>query len=418
VRALVKPELADTVKEETYRFCESALCDVVYYAESKPEHHFLRSDLRVRVGLKETAPPIPVCYCFDWTSDDIEGELRFTGTTTIPDRIKEKVQQGFCHCETMNPEGTCCLGNVNKAVKAARASLAALSGAETGEPHHNRQEAAGSPTPSVFAMVGQPKQKGAVLASLASVFTAILASACCWLPLLLIAFGFSAAGVGSVFEQYRVHLLCATFTLLAIAWYLTYRASLVRAWTRLTGKPGSARAVEACCATKSPPAASDSCCATGKPVEARFPVRWFNQVMLWIATAVILLFAIFPQWLGLFLPEGSASPSAPNTTDDQQQVVLQIEGMTCEACAATVEQALRNVPGVSAATVSFEKKQGTVFLPKGVDVPRKALLQAVREAGYEARFLDAPTDRAVLESPLQQRVTLHVEGMTKVQGIT
>jgi hypothetical protein len=141
VRALVKPELADTVREETYRFCESSACDVVYLSGSHPEHRFVRSDLRVRVGEKANEPPIQVCYCFDWTTDDIERELRFTTTTTIPERIEQKVQQGFCHCETMNPQGTCCLGNVNKAVKEVRAKLASLPGAAMGQPHPNGQAA-------------------------------------------------------------------------------------------------------------------------------------------------------------------------------------------------------------------------------------------------------------------------------------
>jgi copper chaperone CopZ len=418
VRALVKPELADTVREETYRFCESAACDVVYFSESNPEHRFLRSDLRVHIGQKETEPPIQVCYCFDWTTDDIERELRFTGTTTIADRIKEKIQLGFCHCETMNPQGTCCLGIVNKAVKEARVKLASPPAAGTGESQHNGQAPVAGTTPSVSAREGQAKQKGAFLATLASFFTAILASACCWLPLLLIAFGFAAAGVGSFFEQHRLHLLCATFTLLAVAWYWTYRATLVRAWARLTRKPATAGAVEACCETEALPAATDSCCATGKAVGMRFSLRQFNQVMLWIATFIILLFAQFPQSMGMLRGDRGSSTS-PISVDDQQRVVLQIEGMTCEACASTVEQALRSVPGVSAATVSYEIKQATVFLPKGEIVPREALLQAVRKTGYEARFIEDRGAQALRESlAKQQRATLHVEGMTKVQGIT
>jgi hypothetical protein len=117
VRSLVKPELVDAVGQGPYRFCNSPGCDVVYYSEAEPGRRFLRSDLRVHVGQKSTEPPIQVCYCFDWTKGDIEREIRLTSTTTIPDRIKEKIQQGFCHCETMNPQGTCCLGNVNKAVR-------------------------------------------------------------------------------------------------------------------------------------------------------------------------------------------------------------------------------------------------------------------------------------------------------------
>jgi copper chaperone CopZ len=404
VRALVKAELADQVRDETYRFCESSACDVVYFSEKNPDHRFVRSDLRVRVGQKETEPPVQVCYCFDWTTDDIERELRLTGTTTIPDRIKQKVQQGFCQCETMNPQGSCCLGNVNRAVKEVRAKLASLPGAGTGQPHHDGQGAAVDITPSVSARGGQTREKGAFLATLGAVFTAIMGSACCWLPLLLIAFGFSAAGVGSFFEQYHPYFLTTTFALLGVAWYFTYRMTIWRAWARLRGRATPVPVVEACCASEAAPAAAHSCCATepepepedccapqgktvaGQPARRRFTMRQFNQVMLWMATVMIVLFALFPQWIGLLLGGAGSNPTAAVNPDDQQQIVIELKGMTCEGCAPTVEKVLRGVPGVSGATVSYEKSQAVVFVPKGQEVPRDAILQAVRQAGYEAQI--------------------------------
>lgn len=72
--------------------------------------------------------------------------------------------------------------------------------------------------------------------------------------------------------------------------------------------------------------------------------------------------------------------------NDQQQLVLEIQGMTCEGCAPAVEKALPDVPGVSAASVNYEKAETVLFVPKGQDVPRDAILQAVRQAGYSATF--------------------------------
>ena len=43
-----------------------------------------------------------------------------------------------------------------------------------------------------------------------------------------------------------------------------------------------------------------------------------------------------------------------------QEFILQVEGMSCNHCKATVEKALQAVPGVTAATVSLEKKQAVV----------------------------------------------------------
>ena len=113
-------------------------------------------------------------------------------------------------------------------------------------------------------------------------------------------------------------------------------------------------------------------------------MRQFNQVMLGMATLVIVLFALFPQWIGLFLGGGGHSTAAVNP-DDQQPLVLEIKGMTCQGCAAMVETALRGVPGVSAASVNYEKSEAVVLVPKGRAVPRAALLRAVQQAGYVAR---------------------------------
>jgi copper chaperone CopZ len=389
VRSLVKPELADTVKEEAYRFCASPTCDVVYFSQAEPDHRFLRSDLRVRVGQKATEPPIQVCYCFDWTTDDIEREFRLTRTTSIPDRIKEKTQQALCHCETMNPQGSCCLGNVNKAVKEIRTKLAVPSEA-AGKPHH--RNGVGEMVGTVPLKPGQTnKEKGAWLATLGVVFTAVGGSACCWLPVFLIAFGLSAAEMGSFFEQYRPYFLPATFALLGLAWYLTYQTVLQRAWRRLTGKQGPLPAVEACCAI--PPTGTHSCCATEpEPVDccapqtkaAGHPVsrfQRFNQVMLWIATVVILLFALFPHWVSLIF--GGGTPSTVTARPDQQQIMLKLDGMTC--CAAAVQRALRKVPGVTHVEINFARSEGIVIADECCPLSREALIRAVRDAGYDAQ---------------------------------
>jgi copper chaperone CopZ len=288
--------------------------------------------------------------------------------------------------------------NMHDAEVRTPANPASLRGAATGQPHHNGQGAA----PSDPAGGGQPREKGAFLATLGAVVTAVMGSACCWLPLLLIAFGFSAAGVGAFFEQYRFYFLTATFVLLAVAWYFTYRAAFWRTWARLLGKPAPVPAVEACCAGEATPAAPHSCCAAEPEPEPadccapraknavgsarrRFTMRQFNQLMLWLATVMIVLFALFPHWIGLFLGGGDNPTTAANP-DDQQQIILELKGMTCEGCAPAVEKAIRGVPGVSAASVNYEKSQAVVFMPKGQEVPRDAILQAVRQAGYSATF--------------------------------
>jgi copper chaperone CopZ len=393
-----------------WRFCDSQDCDVVYFSEGG-NTTYTKSQLKVPVGVKERVGDRPLCYCFAHSVASIKEELRTKGRSDAIADIRAKMKDPGCRCETQNPSGSCCLGSVAKGIEIAQeemnvhnsevrtpANPASLSGIGTGRPYDNGQGAAASD----FAREGQPKEKGAFLATLGAVFTAILGSACCWLPLLLIAFGFSAAGVGSFFEQYRPYFLTATFILLGIAWYFTYRATIRRAWTHLLGKRTPTPVVEVCCAGEAPAATTHSCCATEsgpEPAECcasgaktavgsarrRFTMRQFNQVMLWVATVMIVLFALFPHWIGLFLG-GGGNPTTAVNPDDRQQIVLELKGMTCEGCASIVEDVLRDVPGVSAATVSYKKSQAVVFAPKGQEVPRDAVLQAVRQAGYEARW--------------------------------
>ena len=101
----------------TYSFCRTADCQVVYFSNQAT---FTKPDLKVRVGIKETADPIPLCYCFDYSRDDICREIKATGETSVLEEIKTEVQGGFCACEVKNPSGTCCLGDIARAIQEAK----------------------------------------------------------------------------------------------------------------------------------------------------------------------------------------------------------------------------------------------------------------------------------------------------------
>jgi len=93
----------------SFSFCRTAACDVVYFSS---ETTFRKPDIKVRVGIKETEDPVPLCYCFDYTRDDVFRDIGAIGSTSLPDRIKTEVQAGFCACEVRNPSGSCCLGDI------------------------------------------------------------------------------------------------------------------------------------------------------------------------------------------------------------------------------------------------------------------------------------------------------------------
>jgi len=58
-----------------------------------------------------------------------------------------------------------------------------------------------------------------------------------------------------------------------------------------------------------------------------------------------------------------------------------VQGMTCENCVHHVEVALREVPGVSTATVDLSKQEARIDYDPAVATV-EAITSAVKEAGY------------------------------------
>jgi copper chaperone CopZ len=69
--------------------------------------------------------------------------------------------------------------------------------------------------------------------------------------------------------------------------------------------------------------------------------------------------------------------------DGGKVVRLDVEGMTCQGCAHSVESELCKVSGVAACRVDLDGHIAEVRLARA-DVPSDRLLAAVHDAGYEA----------------------------------
>ena len=136
LRSLIKPEHQPRLTEGPYRFCAAQGCDVVYFAEDG-SHVFTRGDLAVRVGVKETEAPRPICYCFHHSVEEIFDEIRRTGTSTVPNDIRTRIDAEGCHCERTNPQGSCCLGVVLAFAEEGMRLHGGSGGSATAtEPHH------------------------------------------------------------------------------------------------------------------------------------------------------------------------------------------------------------------------------------------------------------------------------------------
>lgn len=115
MESLLKPAALGRMTEGPYYFDHTPDCDVVYF-RNQDDSYFVKDDLMVRVGLKETEPPVPICYCFGHTAESAREEILLTGRSTVGESIAKEIQAGNCRCEFKNPSGKCCLGEVTKTV--------------------------------------------------------------------------------------------------------------------------------------------------------------------------------------------------------------------------------------------------------------------------------------------------------------
>ena len=84
-----------------------------------------------------------------------------------------------------------------------------------------------------------------------------------------------------------------------------------------------------------------------------------------------------------------ASVSKGLDSDGARVVRLDVEGMTCEGCAASVQEELSRVAGVTSCRVDLSSEVAEVRLASA-DIPTDVLLAAVHDAGYEARLEPGP----------------------------
>lgn len=107
---LVPSALAQLNAQQSYRFCASPDCPVVYFGADGQT--FETDCLKVPVFAKDLSPEVPVCYCFDWRRH----QLRDPANRHALDDIAAHIQAQRCGCEVNNPQGRCCLADVRSAM--------------------------------------------------------------------------------------------------------------------------------------------------------------------------------------------------------------------------------------------------------------------------------------------------------------
>lgn len=69
--------------------------------------------------------------------------------------------------------------------------------------------------------------------------------------------------------------------------------------------------------------------------------------------------------------------------EDLAQTTIPVEGMTCNACVASVKKKLNSLVGVEKVKVSLQERNATVFYEEGTATPEE-IAKAIDELGYKA----------------------------------
>jgi len=126
--------------------------------------------------------------------------------------------------------------------------------------------------------------------------------------------------------------------------------------------------------------------------------RAVNKNFAWViggGVLVVLGVALYAMWSNQ--PTGTAEKStataALETTASSpsalEEVSFDVEGMTCESCKISVEQALLKVPGVQSASADVNLHKATVqYDPKAVpdlDALKAQCRKAIEKVGYRVK---------------------------------
>lgn len=84
-----------------------------------------------------------------------------------------------------------------------------------------------------------------------------------------------------------------------------------------------------------------------------------------------------------------------------EKVMLDIEGMTCAACAARIEKGLQRMEGVERATVNLATNSAVVEYKEGI-ISVEAILEKIKKLGYKGQVRKEEGGAGVKEEQLKQ----------------
>lgn len=185
---------------------------------------------------------------------------------------------------------------------------------------------------------------------------ALVATTCCVGPLVPILLGVGGAGVLFGLDRYKPLFLGMGVFILAFACWWTIRRQ------------------NRCCAVKNP-------ARNVRIVATIFGVG--------VGAYVLLQYVLVPV-LARSASDKVAAQAAQSPEEGDEQVNLQIEGMTCAGCAVGVESAFLSLPGVRSAKVDWKTGAARVFIDPTRLAPAD-LLQAEVEPQFRLSISETPS---------------------------
>lgn len=187
---------------------------------------------------------------------------------------------------------------------------------------------------------------------IAAIIASITASLCCITPVFAFLAGIS--GIASTFawtEPYRPYLIGLTILILGFAWYQKLK---VRTKEEME-------------------------CST---CEDKKPSFWQSKTFLGIVTVFVLLILAFPYYSKIFFPQQQEKQVIIIDKNNIQQVKFTLEGMYCEACAETINNAISKVNGVIEYKTSYKESTSIVKYDKS-KTNSETIEKAINNTGYK-----------------------------------
>lgn len=184
----------------------------------------------------------------------------------------------------------------------------------------------------------------------AAVGAGLAASACCTIPLLLVTLGVGGAWVGTftALEPFRPLFIVLAVGLLGFAGYREHRT------------------------------------ATGPACDCEVTMQDRLRRSLLVVGLIATLALIASPWIIQGTASATTTSASSLIESRVQNVVLEVEGMTCVSCNITVSKALTNLDGVQEAEVTFEPPQAVVtYDPARVSIEQ--MVEATTNVGYPSK---------------------------------